>query len=66
VTLTWDAVTGVKYLAVYRADVDDSASAVLLNTTAADSTFYDDHTALPGRYHYYWVKAVVKAKRSRR
>jgi len=56
VEVTWTSVEGAQTYSVFRGDNDVFSSATELQSGIV-STSYDDSTAAPGQYYYYWVKA---------
>lgn len=56
VNVTWTAAANAVTYRVYRAAVNNTASAVQIGTTGG--TFHQDSTAAAGAAYFYWVKAV--------
>ena len=58
VALTWTDGTGETGYGIWRNVANDSATAVFVDTAAADAAGYDDTTATAGVEYYYWVTAT--------
>lgn len=58
VALSWVDGVGEEGYQVWRHTVNNSGGASVLGATAADSTSYNDATAVPGQTYYYWLKAT--------
>jgi cytochrome c peroxidase len=55
VGISWDAVRAATLYRIFRNTVNDSASAVVVGTTA-EGTFFDP-TGIAGQTYFYWVRA---------
>lgn len=55
ISVTWLPVDGAVYYEAWRGTLNSTAAATLIGGTAG--TRFDDLSAAPGRYYFYWVKA---------
>lgn len=60
VSVTWEASDGANSYDVWRAESDDVESAFQIAYNELE-TAYDDMTAVPGKYYWYWVRPVSDA-----